>query len=95
MFSQREKNVARVHGSFYVLLLAVIAIVAGIVIWHPMGRLRSLIAAAVVYVIGVLAVVKLTRLLMGPIFEEDAIALHDRILGLNKEPPKNWFIWPF
>ena len=95
MLSHREKNVLRWYGLFYSLFLPVIAIVAGIVIWHPIGWLWSVVAAGVVYVVGMLAVVKLTRTVRSSTSEEDAIALQDRVLGLNKEPPKNWYIWPF
>ncbi len=95
MLSQRDKDVCRVYGWGFVLFLVLVVVAAGIVMWHPVGWLWSLIAAALLYVFGMVAVVKVIRRLRRSTMEEGhAIELEDKVLGLKKEPPKNWYFLP-
>ncbi len=95
MLSQREKNVLRVYALFFSIFLPVTAIVAVFAIWHPIGWVWSLSVATAVYIAGIRIAVKLARRFWSPAFEEDAIALQDKLMGSNREPPKTWFMGPF
>ena len=87
---QRRKRIVRVYALSFAILFSVVAVTTGFVFWHPMGWIGSAIVALVFYV----AACRHIRRLLRAVSEEDAIALQDSILGMDKEPPKNWYFLP-
>ena len=94
MLSRPAKALIRMYGVILFLLLALVSLVGAIIFWHPLGWIASIALAASVYVVFGYGMVKLGRRFRPTVSEEDEIALQDRILGLDKEPPKDWFISP-
>jgi uncharacterized membrane protein YqjE len=90
MLSQTGKTEIRI-SVFFSLLLLLIALVVGIVVWHPLGWVSSIAVAVVLYVMGILVVV---RRLRHRISEADMIATLDNLYEADKEPPKNWYFLP-
>lgn len=89
MTSKRAK-IYRV-AEFFALLLLLIALVGGLVFWHPMGWVCSLVVAVVLYATGILVIAKRLR---RSVSEKEAIAGMDNLFQAEKEPPKNWYFLP-
>ena len=95
MLADGEKQIVRARLLSFALVLAVCAALAVMLMfWHPLGWFWRLVIGAVVLASFVFVEMKVGKRLRHTVSEEDEIRFDDKVLGLDKEPPKNWYFFP-